>query len=854
MLKRIALVFAFIVGAVGSAAAQYKYGPQISTTTGGLLEGQAGHFFLQKSSANTTRTIRLDGLSGGVDASSFTAVYGLLGGTLTVSGAATVGGNATVDGGTFHVDSSANRIGVGTTSPATTVDIQQNGFEVRLGSGSGTGQAIGSLTYGVATSNSLDLYGRAGKMLGLGANGANAMLINTSGNVGVGTTSPAAKLDVAGLGIAYTLRSQDATAPKIDFYEAASFRGTVGYNSDATFATPVFKLRATGAVGDDDEGLTISGAGNFVGVGKVATQEFDVEGDIVASGRVGVGTTSPAFKLDVTGEIASNGIQAINVTGGNVIVGNPAGGGTQDVYLAAGGDYRLAATDAGLIGIGTILPATKLHLSSGTVLIDGNASSPVYAIQNGASKIGLYMESSAGGACTGTGVGDACLRTDTSGGNIALANAAGATRVMIENAGDVGVGTTQPSRPLDINHATAPEIGFRISDTASGSIFAESRGIFADAIAGDSIYLRPNGGAQTFVVSGGAVTVVNSSTTLKGPNGVATGTCSAETLCVSNAGNASASIQAGPGNSSVLYFEDDTIIDGRIYYSHAARAMGFGTAQNSGQMYIESGGDVGIGTTSPAYRLDVAGNANVSGTYSSSIAADDTPGSGWAYAGKDSYWGFGSNTDNAWTLDTYNTANAFQETLKVSRDGEFTFLASTMTVYSSGNVAIGGAGGANYRLDVKAQTSDNTKYAARFRDSADATLLDVRNDGVVSGSANLSGEYTAVASTQTNVDTAAATAASWRYVRLGAQVMVFGQVTIDPTAAANADSEIFLTLPIASNLSASADLSGTCVGFGTTDRALQISGAPTQDQASVTWRSDTTGAILYSCSLSYEVK
>lgn len=90
--------------------------------------------------------------------------------------------------------------------------------------------------------------------------------------------------------------------------------------------------------------------------------------------RVGVGDATPTQKLDVAGTIGISDVQAAAITGGNFIFGNPAGGGTQGVYLAAGGDYGLAMTSARLIGIGTASPATKLHMSSGTLTVDGTGA------------------------------------------------------------------------------------------------------------------------------------------------------------------------------------------------------------------------------------------------------------------------------------------------------------------------------------------------------------------------------------------------------------------------------------------------------------------------------------------------
>jgi hypothetical protein len=69
-----------------------------------------------------------------------------------------------------------------------------------------------------------------------------------------------------------------------------------------------------------------------------------------------------------------------------------------------------------------------------------------------------------------------------------------------------------------------------------------------------------------------------------------------------------------------------------------------------------------------------------------------------------------------------------------------------------------------------------------------------------------SGVYTPTLTNTANLD--ASTAFECRYMRLGNIVIVSGKVDVDPTAA-NTSTTLRMTLPVASNLAAIDDLSGT---------------------------------------------
>ena len=108
----------------------------------------------------------------------------------------------TVDTTTLAVDSTNNRVGIGTASPSKTLVINENDSEcVAIIKSSDTGTAglfLGGQTDEIKggivfnnSDNSLQLRGH---------NNAERMRIDSSGRVGIGTSSPSAKLDVDGQG------------------------------------------------------------------------------------------------------------------------------------------------------------------------------------------------------------------------------------------------------------------------------------------------------------------------------------------------------------------------------------------------------------------------------------------------------------------------------------------------------------------------------------------------------------------------------------------------------------------------------------------------------------------------------
>ena len=349
------------------------------------------------------------------------------------------------------------------------------------------------------------------------------MRINSVGNVGIGTSSPASRIatfggasylaaDFTTLAEAYgpnSISVKDIYAPAGTVVNVSTAANAVNSGALISFNAWTSSNTATGVFCGAVAGVTSNGPANFVIGRRTAVQSWAESLRVNPSGDVGIGTASPAAKLDVQGsafvrdtsttttrlelvpssdvprlDFYNSGTQTMaigyrgasapatqNVAEIKVFANSP-------LYFSTNNTERMRITAAGNVGIGTASPDALLSVNGIASFGDGAAATP--SITN------------FGDLNTGFWFPDA----DT-----IAASTNGTERMRINNSGNVGVGTTSPVGRLSVatsGNATssgAPaawDSTYSVIGTGAGSTTGIGLGFGTTASTGYILSLSPN--------------------------------------------------------------------------------------------------------------------------------------------------------------------------------------------------------------------------------------------------------------------------------------------------------------------------------------------------------------------------
>jgi hypothetical protein len=194
-------------------------------------------------------------------------------------------------------------------------------------------------------------------------------------------------------------------------------------------------------------------------------------------GHVGIGTTSPAYAIHVASAgTAMIGLQSTDASGRLWDIQSDGTGsllGKFEIVDRTASASRMTIDTAGNVGIGTTAPTAPLTVArSGTYDPVFNAAGPnatdnlsvMVSNAAGTASLSMFVVGSAGSFLTSSAVGDVGLR-HTGTGNMLFGTGPATTAMAITASGNVGIGTTAPSVPLEVNGMVASKLnGYKFPD------------------------------------------------------------------------------------------------------------------------------------------------------------------------------------------------------------------------------------------------------------------------------------------------------------------------------------------------------------------------------------------------------
>ena len=565
--------------------------------------------------------------------------------------------NSVTSAGPSVTINQAGNVGIGTVTPFGNLEVKGTGANtiilrnptesvaadvlgIRFTTGTSSitsANAIAGIEVDITQAHASSLKGELTFSVNVGDSFEEAMRIDDAKNVGIGTASPSSKITVNG---------NSATDGAFVILNGANFAWDfVRSGQDLQIG-----VRAAAASSAFTNVLTLDGDARNVGIGTVSPA---VSLDVIGGGLSPLGNFR-VTNTDTLGSTENDNLPIMQVVAtdtGNDMINTiwalrDANGATWETarfhdalsvdtsFLTPGTDTRVwwerdpkhdiqswgtaASTymtiNGGNVGIGTTTPGKKLDVAGVTRVTEGTANQYALLYEDG-----LHFTRTSDGSETGLidFDGSDTITINSAGGSGAGANRIdfqvnSGSKMMIDNEGDVGIGTANPSSILHVNDPsgiTTIYIGNYTDDTADDVI-----GYKIQTHTNDNVYVdtkTPTGGSLIYRIGEGAeVGATHVYMAVDPTNGyVGIGTTSPPSqLSINSSSTNNLVLRVSNSLGKIIGgFSEDADGDGLLTVRNKAGSVNV-TLNSQGDSYF-TGGDVGIGTTSPEKRLDIEGGA-----------------------------------------------------------------------------------------------------------------------------------------------------------------------------------------------------------------------------------------------------
>lgn len=561
------------------------------------------------------------------------------------------------------------RLGIGTSNPIDSLHVAQGKIIAasnQILGYAGDTSIVPSFSWW--DDSNTGMYHPSLNVIGFVNNGIESLRITSNGLLGVGTTTPTQMLDVNGSarvacnlevvgnltirGVTTTLESTtiNITDNMIRLNNGASYTSSlqagIEINRGPSLSNYYFIFDESlnyFRVGQTGQLQTVATRDNVLPSTAIVVYDSDnrkmtgCNNLVYANNRLGVGTSNPFETLHVEGRTLFNG-QIMGMS--NDQPSMPSFSWMDDrltgiyhpslsnISLVTGGVERLRMTNNGNVGIGTIAPQQRLDIAGDVRIAHSQPTHMTLCNSSGSPSNAVFMEFNNSTATTrallgvdGIGFGDisrGAMLMGTWTNNPLLIATNQAERMRITNAGNVGIGTTNPTFRLDVQGTAAfysnvvgtsvltngSEIKFRNDTTTTHwSLFNSNTGGFQINNTSTNASLGTSG---TNVV------------TLTTANNVGVGTTNPSfklDVQGTSAFYASAVSTSLLTNGSELKFRSDGNTHWSIFNTNGVGLQINNTSTNaalgttgSNVITISTANQVGVGLSNPSYRLHVSGD------------------------------------------------------------------------------------------------------------------------------------------------------------------------------------------------------------------------------------------------------